>query len=341
MTESSRFSSAHVTLKEPPQHSYTLITMTSFPKPRAPGPRSAVGDSLDIEHRNAVLRATSNVLSTSHCILTMAQLMDGLPLCDIARCSRGARIGVGHPLNNHTELCDGVMERTEAWIAGLDLSSLQLERTLLENFNNTETGSDEFNLRLVEVVAASIHQLSVILYNKQDKCHVEAEIRSVTSWQRARRPSDTWTVHLAPWPTLFLNHEYLNYDQYPDGLADAAAYWAEDRIFGGVVLFERGESDTECKSIYFHSGRRKETVRAWKLPEHHLRALLVFLTSDSIGKGEDSPCPIPISCERTNIHRVDSWDAMAARHIYRDPWERKVPLEKDVNSIRYNDFDYP
>jgi hypothetical protein len=30
--------------------------------------------------------------------------------------------------------------------------------------------------------------------------------------------------------------------QYPDGLADVAGYWAEDQIFGGVVLFDRSQS---------------------------------------------------------------------------------------------------
>lgn len=108
-----------------------------------------------------------------------------------------------------------------------------------------------------------------------------------------------------------------------------------------MVLFERGESDHECKSIYFHSGRREETVRVWKLQDHQLGALLKFLTSDVIGKEVDLNSPIPMSCERNNIHRVDSWDAMAVKHIYRDPWERKVPLVKDVDSIRFNTFDYP
>lgn len=53
------------------------------------------------------------------------------------------------------------------------------------------------------------------------------------------------------------------------------------------------------------------------------------------------PCPLPLSCERTSTLRVDEWDAMAIEHIYRDPWERKVPEEKDYSTIRYNSFDYP
>lgn len=59
---------------------------------------------------------------------------------------------------------------------------------LLENFNNTEAVNYQLKLRLVEVLAAPIHQISVALYNMQDKCHDEAAIRSVTSWERPRRP---------------------------------------------------------------------------------------------------------------------------------------------------------
>ena len=82
-------------------------------------------------------------------------------------------------------------------------------------------------------------------------------------------------------------------------------------------------------------------MRVWKLLEHQLSALLSFLTTDVQVSDGDVPCPIPMSCERTNIHRVDSWDAMAVDHIYRDPWERKVPPVKDLESIRFNTFDYP
>jgi hypothetical protein len=34
-------------------------------------------------------------------------------------------------------------------------------------------------------------------------------------------------------------------EQYSDGVADIAAYWAEDRILGGVVLFGREKSGKE------------------------------------------------------------------------------------------------
>lgn len=46
-----------------------------------------------------------------------------------------------------------------------------------------------------------------------------------------------------PPPTLFQHRQYRDYDQYPNGVSDGAAYWAESRIFGGVVLFDRRDPE--------------------------------------------------------------------------------------------------
>jgi hypothetical protein len=50
----------------------------------------------------------------------------------------------------------------------------------------------------------------------------------------------------------------MDYDQYPDGLADVAGYWAEDRIFGGVVLFDRGDSGYEVCDLLFLASRKTQ-----------------------------------------------------------------------------------
>lgn len=46
-------------------------------------------------------------------------------------------------------------------------------------------------------------------------------------------------------PCAFSNTEYQFDEQYPNGIADVAGYWAESKIFGGVVVFDRGPSGTE------------------------------------------------------------------------------------------------
>ena len=40
----------------------------------------------------------------------------------------------------------------------------------------------------------------------------------------------------------FYHTEYEEYENYPFGLLDVVGYWAEDRLFGGVLLFDRGET---------------------------------------------------------------------------------------------------
>ena len=44
-------------------------------------------------------------------------------------------------------------------------------------------------------------------------------------------------------PTPLLHLEYKDHDQYPQGVGDMVGYWAEIQVFGGVVLFDRGETD--------------------------------------------------------------------------------------------------
>lgn len=54
-----------------------------------------------------------------------------------------------------------------------------------------------------------------------------------------------------PPPTLFWNGKYVDSSRYPNGLADVVGYWAETQIFGGVVLFDRGESEEEVSNNAF------------------------------------------------------------------------------------------
>jgi hypothetical protein len=61
-----------------------------------------------------------------------------------------------------------------------------------------------------------------------------------------------WLLRVAgskypPYITLLSHYDYLDHEYYPRGWADTVGYWAEDRLFGGVVLFDRGSSGTEVR----------------------------------------------------------------------------------------------
>ncbi|POS80607.1 hypothetical protein DHEL01_v200989 [Diaporthe helianthi] len=315
--------------------------MTSFPKPRKQGPKASIEDILDVQHHSAAILAITNALSTSRAEMIMAQLVDGLPLCDTTVEGRAPPIHKDHPLRGHLELCEGVLDKTRAWLRALEV---------LEQFQATDPGSHHFNLRLVETTAVAIHEIAIWLFEAKPKSHDEDELRRVTLWQKTPTVVQAQDVPAGeplppppPKPTLFYHYQYFYHESYPARLGDMAGYWAEDRIFGGVVLFDRGESDTECRAVYLHSGSRGETVRVWKLLDHQMEALLGFLKAESFSSSSrvQTSCPLPLSCERTSTLRVDEWDAMALKHIYRDPWERKVTEKKDYSTIRYNTFDYP
>ena len=98
-------------------------------------------------------------------------------------------------------------------------------------------GSRAFRIHLVELVVATIHELAVKIYEMDTGFHTSDSIASFEP------PKDdftfwTWNPSGAP-PTLLRHQQYCDYDQYPNGIADGVGYWAESRIFGGVVLFDR------------------------------------------------------------------------------------------------------
>jgi hypothetical protein len=111
-------------------------------------------------------------------------------------------------------------------------------------------------MRLVELVASSIHQIGSLLFQSASKIHTEEEIQATVSFKNPPRWRDLGCERriliepIEPEPTLFFHTDYMDYDQYSHGLADVAGYWAEDRILGGIVLFDRGESGMEvgCSS---------------------------------------------------------------------------------------------
>lgn len=88
----------------------------------------------------------------------------------------------------------------------------------------------------VELVAVTIHNVAVELFKL-----VGGGFHKNTVW-----PSDEAyrKQNWSRWPTPFCLLHYSKPTQYPAGIADLTGYWAEDRIFGGVVLFGRGSNDT-------------------------------------------------------------------------------------------------
>ncbi|KAL4731620.1 hypothetical protein ACLX1H_000595 [Fusarium chlamydosporum] len=159
-----------------------------------------------------------------------------------------------------------------------------------------------------------------MLFKADHRLH-QGDIDAVTNW---RLPVFGDMLDIPPGPTLFSHHAYLDDDVCPEGVADMVGYWAEDRILGDVVVFERRPGNpNEIPNIYFHSYRKSQTIRFYQLRDEQQQALFDFLLLD-----EDTPLPspLPILSDKRNRVRVDAPRALTHHFIYRDIWERK-PLD--------------
>jgi hypothetical protein len=89
---------------------------------------------LSPEHHHVVNQALQNILSTDLAELTMAQLVDGLPLASSGWDARGSFLVGDHPLTAHENLCDGSLEQTRAFRDAFDSSRLQFDSSVCTFF---------------------------------------------------------------------------------------------------------------------------------------------------------------------------------------------------------------
>ena len=131
---------------------------------------------------------------------------------------------------------------------------LILNLQTIQAYQDTTLGTAAFKLRLLELVVIACHDIAVYLYQLDDGAHKHAE------WEKwhtekldalAKEDPEESRVHRSEYgpPTPFWRSFYRYYIKYPNGLADVVGYWVEYEIFGGVVLFDRGESEEEVSEM--------------------------------------------------------------------------------------------
>ena len=274
--------------------------------------------ALDTDHLLHFQLAVGNVLATAAAQNAYAQILDGLPTIQTWEAFLPPMRS--HPIYefNHSVICEAALGKIRAFGHTFDTGrQLQFRRQLLHAFNATKVGSPEFDLRLVEMTAVACHSIAVRLFQMDDGVHK----RSVhMDWLTSEMQSQVLSqrFYSVPLPmTPFHHRAYTAIEQYPDGEADIVGYWAECMIFGGVVVFDRGKSDSECNAVYFHDGRDGGPFTLYPPTDDQLRALLAFLKS-SLGQGN----PLPILASDLNRYRWDPYYAMKDHHIFRDRYER-------------------
>ncbi|RKK99357.1 hypothetical protein BFJ68_g13233 [Fusarium oxysporum] len=288
---------------------------------------------LDVEHLSAFERALRRILETDIAEQTYAEVLDGLPL-------RASYLSFqfpqdGHPVLEHEELSEDARERVCEYRANLDISSLLFETALVEAFRETAPQSKEFYLRLFELLAVSCHKFAVEIF-QLDEATEKHKIYDI--WRDSPRDMMKWDSFRDP--TAFSHGPYIAVDQYPNGAADSVGYWAEARIFGGVVVFDRGEDGTESRQIYFHGCRRKGPRTIYPPTDQQFEQMIHFLLDDSDSHDTASSHPFPILATSQNRWRWDPWEAMAHYNIYRDRFERKISSSKGRPCV-LNSIDWP
>lgn len=85
-----------------------------------------VREVLDANHQTAFATAMSNLLSTEIAEQTFAQIIDGLPLRDVAFSMRFHKHTWMDPIFAHVELCPGVLERTRMLRNAFDPRAMEM-----------------------------------------------------------------------------------------------------------------------------------------------------------------------------------------------------------------------
>lgn len=311
------------------------------------------------EHHRCVLdHAIRKVLSTELAQFTYAQIIDGLPTGDVSWDRRYSGVFGEHPIDTeHEKLCPGAMDKARAYYEQWNSDILMFNPKarlpaplgpetnpfqLVRDYQRTEPGSKAFNVNLVELVAVTLHQIGVLLFQLDFRMH-QGDIDSITNW---KMPRVEGLVDVPPRPTLFSHHADLDADIYPEGVADIVGYWSEDRILGGVEVFDRRAEDAssiEIPNVYFHSCRRRQTHRVYQLRDDQQQTLFNFLLAAS-DSHDPEPSPLPILSDARNRVRVDSEFAITHHGIYRDIWERKPITKEERRALERrpkSDTDYP
>lgn len=204
----------------------------------------------------------------------------------------------------------------------------------------------------VHHIAAQLHQQNAQLYNKTTRNNdggqddgtasdPELTVDQITQWYKPREgPLAHLYPVILPWPTLFAHPRFVSHEQYPSGTADIVGYWAEDRILGGVVLFDHSNQNDVNGSqralgspIYFDSCRCDRAGVIFQLTDEQESRLLRFLAgdeeADATSDAESRNYPLPLLYEHNQATRlVDPEFAVVKDQIYRDSWERPPPREQ-------------
>ncbi|KAK2606931.1 hypothetical protein N8I77_005650 [Diaporthe amygdali] len=268
------------------------------------------------ERHDMIAQAIFNILSTEIAQSTFAQIVDGLPLPSVLEDTYGGSdLEPDHPLFSHESLCPGVLQKTKELLEKFEVKNLKFDTSA------HQPGSSSFKARVFELIAVAVHKIAKWLYRLDSKGHQD---ETIETWVPPKNKDWAWWWDhhpRGPYPTLFKHRYYFDYEKYPDGVADMVGYWAEMRVLGGVILFDR-KTKPPSDAVFIHPDREAVTYRIRELTEEQKTDLIMFLLTSSSERGSPQ-CPLPITPNESNTHRIDPEEPISWTGVYRDIWERE------------------
>ncbi|KAJ5574136.1 uncharacterized protein N7459_008563 [Penicillium hispanicum] len=203
----------------------------------------AIND-LDPDHWGAVQSSIQHILSTQVAEYTLAQIVDGLPTKHTDRYRDRPYAPEVDERDNPTATAFNVVAE---WRSTFHLEILTIDSDVVQAYQNTSIGTRDFELRLIEITAVAVHTIAMYLFLHTNK--PPYKFPKLPNLEHMPTELMVPLQDLPQKPTYLYHHNYIDYEQYPLGIADMVGYWAEYQIFGGVVLFNRGESEKERHTL--------------------------------------------------------------------------------------------
>ncbi|KAL3478916.1 hypothetical protein BJX99DRAFT_93364 [Aspergillus californicus] len=284
--------------------------------------------TLDGQHLQVLQDTVRHILFTQRAEYVFAQVVDGVPTKETKMCKN---YSVEELFRDRAEPSPEALDLVRGWRSDFQLTSLEIDDKVLRAYTDSQLGTREYKLRLIEITAVVVHTLAALLFQHTNqppyKCppprngivFVEEPIEvEGCSWIR-RRSQETDELIPSPHPTYLYHNHYRDYDIYPMGVADMVAYWAETHLFGGVVVFEHGESDTEFLHVWLHPDAN---LKVFRLSETQIDQ---FVSFGLYGEPTPAVSPfLPIKAERNTFRVLGEYSLQY--NIYRSRGDRKVPV---------------
>ncbi|KAI1964912.1 hypothetical protein LOZ58_001603 [Ophidiomyces ophidiicola] len=284
-------------------------------------------EHLESTHYTTLDHALATIFSSDLAVETFAQIIDGRPICSVYREYYGSYQKV---------FSDSLL----FWLLNhIDEDRLVfLSRRRLRRIIRTPlVGSKAFHLRLIELLAILCHGIGVQLYTMYD-----GGLRKPTPAELDQGvpaivlPPGVKLTPAAPPPVHLFHPYYQDWEQYPHKMADMVGYWVEYRLFGGVVLFERGETGRACNDVFIHPVGHCNIFQVSDAQVH--RYIDCLLSNQRATKDMTSMAETLRFKAEKYARRIDPYEAMSLQ-IYRNRYERKIPNVRPVRCVSIAQLD--